>query len=167
MNDDMKNKQFETKAIHSGDIPEDGTGAVTTPIHPSTTYRVKYPGDESGYVYSRWSNPTRKALEETLAQIENGKHGFAYSSGLAALGAILNLLKPGDHVVAVDDLYGGTHRLFEKLMTKFQLEFSYVDGTDADNFKNAAKENTRLFWIETPTNPLLKITDIEAVSAIA
>ncbi|KAA3636698.1 MAG: aminotransferase class V-fold PLP-dependent enzyme, partial [Calditrichaeota bacterium] len=167
MSDDLKNKQFETKAIHSGIIPEDGTGAVTTPIHPSTTYRVKYPGDESGYVYSRWSNPTRKALEETLAHIENGTHGFAYSSGLAALGAVLNLLKPGDHVVTVDDLYGGTHRLFEKLMKKFQLEFSYVDGTDSANFKNAVKDNTKLFWIETPTNPLLKLTDIEEVAKFA
>src|SRR5512138_732418 len=107
-----KNFRFETKAIHSGMVPEDKTGAVTTAIFPSSTYRVQYPGDESGYVYSRWSNPTRSALEETLATLENGTHGYAFASGLAALNATLDLLKTGDHVVAVDDLYGGTRRLF-------------------------------------------------------
>jgi len=160
-------KKFETKAIHSGRIPEDQTGAVTTPIHPSSTYRVGFPGDDSGYVYSRWANPTRQALEESLATIENGKHAYAFSSGLSALTAVLHLLKAGDHVVAVDDLYGGTHRLFEQLMKNFGLEFSYVDGRQVDNFAGAIKENTKLFWIETPTNPLLKMTDIAAVVKIA
>lgn len=160
-------KKFETKAIHSGRIPEDQTGAVTTPIHPSSTYRVGFPGDESGYVYSRWANPTRQALEESLAAIENGKHAYAFSSGLAALTAVLHLLKAGDHIVAVDDLYGGTHRLFERLMKNFNLEFSYVDGCRAENFAKAIKENTKLLWIETPTNPLLKMTDIAAVVKIA
>lgn len=160
-------KKFETKAIHSGRIPEDQTGAVTTPIHPSSTYRVGFPGDESGYVYSRWANPTRQALEESLAAIENGKHAYAFSSGLAALTAVLHLLKAGDHIVAVDDLYGGTHRLFERLMKNFNLEFSYVDGRRAENFAKAIKENTKLLWIETPTNPLLKMTDIAAVVKIA
>lgn len=160
-------KKFETKAIHSGRIPEDQTGAVTTPIHPSSTYRVGFPGDESGYVYSRWANPTRQALEVSLAAIENGKHAYAFSSGLAALTAVLHLLKAGDHIVAVDDLYGGTHRLFERLMKNFNLEFSYVDGRRAENFAKAIKENTKLLWIETPTNPLLKMTDIAAVVKIA
>jgi cystathionine gamma-lyase len=160
-------KKFETRAIHSGRIPEDQTGAVTTPIHPSSTYRVGFPGDDSGYVYSRWANPTRQALEEALATIENGKHAYAFSSGLAALTAVLHLLKAGDHVVAVDDLYGGTHRLFERLMKNFNLEFSYVDGQQADNFAKASKPKTKLFWIETPTNPLLKMTDIAAVVKIA
>jgi cystathionine beta-lyase/cystathionine gamma-synthase len=167
MSDDMKNKQFETKAIHSGRIPEDKTGAVTTPIHLSSTYEVEFPGDDAGYVYSRWSNPTRLALEKAIATMENGEKAFAYASGLASVGAVLNLLKPGDHVVAVDDLYGGIHRLFEQLMKKFQIDFTYVDGRDSSNFEKAMKPNTQLFWIETPTNPLLKLTDIKAVSEIA
>ncbi len=112
MNDFKKNK-FETRAIHCGQIPEDKTGAITTPLHMSTTYKVGFPGDESGYVYSRWSNPTRKALEEVLATLENGTDAFAYASGLASITAVMHLLEAGDHVVAVDDLYGGTHRLFE------------------------------------------------------
>lgn len=163
----MKNKRFETKAIHLGQIPEDHTGSVTTPIFPSSTYRVNFPGDESGYVYSRWSNPTRAALEDTLAALENGKYAYAFSSGLAALNAVLNLLKAGDHVVAVDDLYGGTHRQFERLMSKFNVTFSYVDGSDPANFEKAVNKNTKLFWIETPTNPLLKLVDIKAVATIA
>ena len=167
MNDFLKNKRFETKAIHLGQVPEDGTGSVATPIFPSSTYRVKFPGDESGYVYSRWSNPTRLALEQALAALENGKHAYAFSSGLAALNAVMNLLKPGDHVVAVDDLYGGTHRQFEKLMRNFGLEFSYVEGENSSDFEKAIKENTRLFWIETPTNPLMKLVDIAAVAAIS
>ncbi len=164
---DIKNRKFETNAIHCGQIREDKTGAITTPLHMSTTYKVGFPGDESGYVYSRWSNPTRKALEEVLAALENGTDAFAYASGLASITAVLHLLEPGDHVVAVDDLYGGTHRLFEKLMKKFKIEFSYVDGTNAENFKNAIQKNTKLFWIETPTNPLLKLTDIKAVAETA
>ncbi|MCM2271693.1 MAG: PLP-dependent aspartate aminotransferase family protein [candidate division Zixibacteria bacterium] len=162
-----KNFRFETKAIHSGQIPHDNTGGVTQAIFPSSTYRVGFPGDESGYVYSRWSNPTRSALEEILADLENGSHAFAFASGLSALNAVLDLLKSGDHVVAVDDLYGGTRRLFERLMRNFGLDFSYVDGTDPANFEKAVKPNTKLFWFETPTNPLLKLVDIKAVSAIA
>jgi cystathionine gamma-lyase len=160
------NFKFETRAIHSGQIPEDQTGAVTTPIHPSSTYRVGFPGDESGYVYSRWSNPTRAALERALATLENGTHAFAFSSGLAALNAVLDLLKAGDHVVAVDDLYGGTRRLFERLMRNFNLDFSYIDGRDPSDFEKAIKPNTKLFWLETPTNPLLHVIDIAAVAKI-
>ena len=167
MKDKLKNKQFETKAIHLGQARGDNTGSVTTPIFPSSTYRVEFPGDESGFVYSRWSNPTRVALEEALAALENGTHAYAFSSGLAALNAVMNLLKPGDHVVAVDDLYGGTHRQFERLMKNFNITFSYVDGCDPLNFEKAIKENTRILWVETPTNPLLKLTDIEKVSEIA
>ncbi len=167
MNEHWKNKKFETKAIHSGSVKGDETGAVTTPIFQSTTYRVDYPGDDSGYVYSRYLNPTRLALEEALATLENGHKGFAYASGLAALDCVMHLLKAGDHVVAVDDLYGGTHRMFEKMLRNFNLDFTYVDGRDAENFRKAIKPNTKLFWIETPTNPLLKITDIEAVVKIA
>jgi len=167
MDEQLKNKRIETRAVHLGKVPEDGTGSVTTPIYPSSTYRVAFPGDESGYVYSRWANPTRNAVERALASLESGSNAYLFSSGLAALNAILNLLKSGDHVVAVDDLYGGTIRQFEKVWTKFGLQFSYVDGTNADNFKSAAKENTKLFWVETPTNPLMKLVDIEAVSKIA
>ncbi len=163
----MKDKKFATKAIHLGRVPEDGTGSVTTPIYPSSTYRMDFPGDDSGYVYSRWSNPTRQALENTLAELENGKHAYFFSSGLAAVTAILHLLRPGDHVVAVSDLYGGTHRLFENLMRNFQISFSYVEGTDPDDFEKAIKDNTKLLWIETPTNPLLKLINIKAASAIA
>ncbi|MFZ1683783.1 MAG: PLP-dependent aspartate aminotransferase family protein [Candidatus Zixiibacteriota bacterium] len=163
----FKNFKFETRAIHSGRVPEDQTGSVSTPIFPSSTYRVEFPGDESGYVYSRWANPTRLALERGLASLENGTHGFAFSSGLAALNAVLDLLKSGDHVVAVDDLYGGSRRLFERLMRNFNLDFSYIDGRDPQNFAKAIQPNTKLFWLESPTNPLLYLVDITEVSRIA
>ncbi|MEW6052155.1 MAG: PLP-dependent aspartate aminotransferase family protein [Candidatus Zixiibacteriota bacterium] len=163
----FKNFKFETKAIHSGQVPQDQTGSVTTAIYPSSTYRVQFPGDESGYVYSRWSNPTRLALENALATLENGTHGFAFASGLAALKAVLDLLKAGDHVVAVSDLYGGTRRLFERLMrANYNFDFTYVDGRDPSDFEKAIKPNTRLFWLETPTNPLLHLIDIAAVAKI-
>ncbi|MBD3258553.1 aminotransferase class I/II-fold pyridoxal phosphate-dependent enzyme [candidate division GN15 bacterium] len=159
---------FETKAIHAGRVPEDGTNSVTTPIFPSSTYRVAFPGDEDGYVYSRWSNPTRLALEKAMVTLEEGTHAYAFSSGLAALDAVLNLLEAGDHVVAVSDLYGGSRRLFEGHKAKqHKIEFSYVNGRDPEDFRKAMIENTKLFWIETPTNPLLHLVDIEAVSKIA
>ncbi len=164
---DPKARHIATRAIHSGEIPEDGTGSVTTGIFPSSTYRVGSPGDESGYVYSRWSNPTRNALERALADLEGGSDAYAFSSGLAALNAILNLLKPGDHVVAVDDLYGGTMRQFEQVARRFGIRFSYIDATEAENFEIAMQPNTRLYWLETPTNPLLKLVDIQAVAKIA
>lgn len=168
MSDDNTKRRFETTAIHSGRIPEDGTGAVTTPIHPSSTYRVGYPGDDSGYVYSRWSNPTRVAFEKALAAVEDGTHCYAFASGLAAVGSVINLLSSGDHVVAVNDLYGGSHRLFERLLRPhFNLEFSYVDGRDPSDFEKAIKPNTKLFWVETPTNPLLHLVDIAEVAKIA
>jgi cystathionine beta-lyase/cystathionine gamma-synthase len=169
MSDELpKHWKFETRAVHAGRIPEDGTNAVTTPIYPSTTYRVAYPGDESGYVYSRWSNPTRLALEKALASLEEGSRAFFFSSGLAAVDAVLNLLNAGDHVVAVSGLYGGSNRLFEGLKRKhFQMDFTYVDGRNPDDFAVAIKDNTRLFWVETPTNPLLKLIDIQAVSTVA
>jgi len=167
VSDRSKNWQFETRAIHSGQVPEDGTRSVTTAIYPSSTYRVNYPGDESGYVYSRWMNPTRKALEEALASLEHGTRASAFSSGLAALDAVLKLLKSGDHIVAVEDLYGGTLRQFERIAKNFGLEFSYVDGGEPSNFERAIQDNTKLIWIETPTNPLLHLTDIEKVARLA
>lgn len=167
MSDKMRKRSRETQAVHAGQVPEDATHSITTPIYPSSTYRMEFPGDESGYVYSRWSNPTRKATERALADLENGSEAYLFSSGLAAMNAVLNLLKSGDHVVAVNDLYGGSIRQFEQIWKKFGLDFSYVDGTDPLNFAKAANENTQLFWIETPTNPLLELVDIEAVSKIA
>jgi len=167
LDDSLKKKRFETRAIHSGRVPEDNTGSVTTPVFPSSTYRVAYPGDDDGYVYSRWANPTRFALEDALANLENGTHGYAFSSGLGALTTLMHLFKPGDHIVAVSDLYGGTHRQFEQVMRNFGLEFSYVDGRDPADFEKAARDNTKLFWIETPTNPLLHLIDIKKVSAVA
>jgi cystathionine gamma-lyase len=167
MSDKLEGWRFETRAIHSGQVPEDETGSVTTGIFPSTTYRVASPGDESGYVYSRWANPTRCALESALAALEGGSKAFAFSSGLAALNAVLTLLKAGDHVVALDDLYGGTMRQFERVLRKFGLDFTYVDGRDPANFESATGENTRLYWLETPSNPLMNLVDIAAVSRIA
>ncbi len=164
MDDHLKDKKIATRAVHSGRVPNDGTNSVTTPIYPSSTYRMAFPGDESGHVYSRWSNPTRNALERSLASLENGSHAYAFASGMAAVSAVMNLLKSGDHVVAVEDLYGGTHRLFEKLLGNFGINFSYVDGRAPSDFEKAAKDNTRLFWIETPTNPLLRLIDIQAVA---
>ena len=164
---DKRKWQFETRAIHSGHVPEDGTNSVTTPIYMSSTYKVAYPGDESGYVYSRWANPTRQALERAIATLENGTHAYAFSSGLSALDAVLKLLKAGDHIVAVDDLYGGSMRQFEQVARNFDLDFSYVDGRNPEEFEKAIQKNTKLFWLETPTNPLLHLVDIEAVAQIA
>ncbi|MBI5267512.1 MAG: PLP-dependent transferase [candidate division Zixibacteria bacterium] len=167
MNDKLKSQQFETRAIHVGVVPEDGTRGVTPGIYPSTTYRVLYPGDESGYVYSRWANPTRKALEETLASLENGTNAYAFSSGLAAMHAVLSMLKPGQHVIACADLYGGTRRQFERVWRNFGIDFSYVDGRNAADFEKAFTSKTALIWMESPTNPLLRLIDIEQVASIA
>ena len=163
-----KNLGFATRCAKAGRIKEDGTGAVTAPIHPSSTYRVDYPGDESGYVYSRAHNPTRRALEESLASLENAEYAYAYASGLAALNALFSTLKSGDHVVTADDLYGGTHRQFERIFSpNFGIQFTFVDPTDPAVFEASINENTKMFWLETPSNPLLKVTDIEKVTAIA
>ena len=167
MGDKLRKKGLETRAVHSGQVPDDASRSITTPIYPSSTFRMKFPGDESGHVYSRWSNPTRKATESALASLENGLEAFVFSSGLAAMHAVINLLKSGDHVVAVNDLYGGSIRQFEQIWRKFGLDFSYVDGSDPENFARSANENTRLFWVETPTNPLLSLVDIKAVSKIS
>ncbi|MDF1543917.1 MAG: PLP-dependent aspartate aminotransferase family protein [bacterium] len=169
MTDENKkaSRKFETRTVQTGQVGGDETGAVSSPIFPSSTYRVKYPGDESGYVYSRWSNPTRQAVEEGLANLEEGSHAYAFASGLAALNGVMHLLKSGDHLVAVDDLYGGSHRQFEHLRRQYGIEITYIDGQTPENFTHAIKPNTRLFWLETPTNPLLRLVDIEAVVAIA
>lgn len=165
--------KFETKAIHIGEEPnlkEGGTGDVVVPIHLSTTFaRKEVDKPTCGYEYSRTGNPTRDALEKRLASLEHAKFALAFASGMAAETIIcLTLLKSGDHVIAFDDLYGGTKRLFNKVFSQnFKIEFSYVDAVDIENVKNVIKSNTKLIWLESPTNPLMKLCDIKAISEIA
>lgn len=162
--------EFSTKAIHVGEEPDlSNSGDVTIPIHMSSTFaRKEVTKPSKGYEYSRTSNPTRDALEKRLAAIEDAKFALAFSSGLAAETVlILSLLKKGDHVIAFDDLYGGSRRLFNKVLEKFGLEFTYVDARETKNVEKSIKKNTRMIWIETPTNPLMKICDIRAISKIA
>jgi len=164
----MKNdSRFETRAIHSADEYSGEIGAVSIPIFQTSTYRLAFPGDESGYVYSRTSNPTRRALEQTLASLESGTHGFAFASGMAAVNTVMNLLTSGDHVVVGDDLYGGCYRLFNRVFRQYNISFTYVDGREPENLETAVTPQTRLFWIETPTNPLMRLYDIQKIAAIA
>lgn len=156
-----------TKFIHAGAEPDPSTGAIMTPIYQTSTYVQEAPGKNKGYEYARSQNPTRKALEDALAIIENGKYGLAFSSGVAATDAVLKLLSPGDEVVTGNDLYGGTYRLFTKVFEKFGIRFRYVDMTDVAAIAAAITPNTKLIWTETPTNPLMNITDIGAVTALA
>ncbi len=157
--------KFNTKTIHGGQKHEEATGAVMTPIFQTSTYAQSSPGAHKGYEYSRAANPTRTALENAFAAIENGTHGFAFSSGLAAIDCVLRLLKPGDEVIAGDDLYGGTYRIFTKIYEKYGLKFQFVDMNEVDNVTTAISGKTKLVWIETPTNPLMKITDIAAIAS--
>ncbi|APG65702.1 cystathionine gamma-synthase [Tenacibaculum todarodis] len=157
--------KFNTKAIHGGQKPEKSTGAIVPPIFQTSTYAQASFGASQEYNYSRGSNPTRTALEDSLATLENGTHGFAFSSGLAAIDCVLRTLKPGDQIVAGNDLYGGTYRMFTKLFKKYGLEFNYVDTYSAKNVSEAITEKTTLVWLETPTNPLMKIADIQAISS--
>lgn len=159
--------KFATRAIHAGQEPDPSTGSVMTPIFQTSTYAQAGIGDNKGFEYSRSGNPTRTALEECLASIENGKHGLAFASGLAAETAILSLLSSGDHVVSGDDLYGGTYRLFERVMSRYQIQATYVGAADVASYEKAIRPNTRMIWLETPTNPLLSLTDIKAVVEIA
>jgi len=159
--------KLATKYIHAGTEPDPSTGAIMTPIYQTSTYVQEAPGVNKGFEYARSQNPTRKALEEAYAQIENGKFGLAFSSGVAATDAVIKLLTPGDEVIAANDMYGGTYRLFTKVFEKFGIQFKYVDTTNAENVSAAISEKTKLIWIETPTNPLMNITDITAVAAIA
>lgn len=155
-----------TKFIHAGAHPDPSTGAIMTPIYQTSTYVQSAPGQHKGYEYARSQNPTRTALEEALAIIENGAHALAFSSGVAATDAVLKLLSPGDEVICANDMYGGTYRLFTKVFQKFGLKFIFVDTTHADNVAQAITDNTRLVWLETPTNPLMNITDIAAVAQL-
>lgn len=155
-----------TKYIHAGAHPDPSTGAIMTPIYQTSTYVQSAPGVHKGYEYARSQNPTRFALEEAFAVIENGKFGLAFASGVAATDAVMRLLVPGDEVIAAHDMYGGSYRLFSKVHEKMGITFTYVDTSNADNVANAITPKTKLIWVETPTNPLMNITDIAAVAAI-
>jgi cystathionine gamma-lyase len=160
--------EFATRAIHAGQQPDPTTGAIMTPIYASSTYVQESPGKHKGYDYARSINPTRLAYEKCIADLESGTRGFAFASGLAGMSTMLDLLESGSHIVVSDDLYGGTFRLFDKVRQQSAgLEFTYVDLTDASRFEKAIKENTRMVWIETPSNPLLKIIDLEAIAKVA
>lgn len=159
--------KFETKAIHAGQEPDPHTGAIIVPIYQTSTYVQKSPGVHKGYEYSRTDNPTRKALQECLASLEEGKYGLAFASGMAAIATVLTLLKSGDQIIASDDLYGGTYRVFEKVYRNYGLDFVYVDASDLKNVEKAVTKKTRMIWVETPTNPLLKIVDLRGAAKIA
>jgi cystathionine gamma-lyase len=159
--------RFSTRAIHAGQDPDPATGSVTVPVYLTSTFQQPGPGKEGKYVYSRTANPTRTALEECLASLEEGRGGLAFSSGLAATTTILLSLQKGDHVIAGDDIYGGTYRLFDQILRKYGLQFTYVNPEDPENVAKAVRKNTRLIWIETPTNPLMRIVDIRQISKIS
>ncbi|MBW4888895.1 cystathionine gamma-synthase [Mucilaginibacter sp. HMF5004] len=158
--------KFATKAIHAGQEPDPTTGAVMTPIYQTSTYAQKTPGDHKGYEYSRGTNPTRNALEQCLAALEDAKYGLAFSSGLGATDAVMKLLMPGDEVITGDDLYGGSYRMFTKIFANFGIKFHFIDMSDAANILPYITDKTKLVWIETPTNPTMKIVDIEAIANI-
>ena len=158
---------FSTRAVHAGQEPDRASGAVVVPIYQTSTFAQDAVGKHRGYEYSRTGNPTRAALEQCIASLEGGAHGLAFASGMAAEAAIMQLLKPNDHTVAVDDLYGGTYRLFRQVLEPMGLSFSFVDGSDLEAVERALTERTRMVWVESPTNPLLKLVDIEAVSKLA
>ena len=159
--------KIATKLIHAGAEPDPSTGAIMTPIYQTSTYVQSAPGKHKGFEYARSQNPTRQALEEAFAIIENGKYGLAFSSGVAATDAVIKLLKPGDEVICANDMYGGTYRLFTRIFEKFGIRFHYVDMHDAENIRSYINENTKLIWLETPTNPLMNIVDIAAVAKLA
>ena len=156
--------KFNTKTIHGGQKHEPTTGSVMPPIFQTSTYAQSSPGIHKGYEYSRAANPTRTALENAFATIENGTHGFAFSSGLSAIDCVLKMLNPGDEVIAGDDLYGGTYRMFTKMFGKYGLKFEFVDMNEVTNITNAVTNKTKLIWLETPTNPLMKIADISMIT---
>ena len=159
--------KFATKAIHAGQEPDPSTGAVMTPIYQTSTYAQKAPGDNQGYEYSRGTNPTRNALEHCLAALENAKYGLAFSSGMGATDAVMKLLKPGDEVITGNDLYGGSYRIFTKIFANYGIKFHFLDLSDPAIIGQYANENTKLVWIETPTNPTMQIVDIEEIGKAA
>ena len=164
----MNTKHFDTRAIHAGQTPDSSTGAVMTPIYATSTYRQSSPGVHQGYEYSRTKNPTRTAYEDCIASLESGTRGFAFASGMAAINTVIDTLDAGSHVIAMDDLYGGTFRLFDKVKTRTSnLSFSFVDMNNIDNITAAIQPNTRMIWLETPSNPMLKLADLRKIAALA
>jgi cystathionine gamma-lyase/cystathionine beta-lyase len=159
--------KFATKAIHAGQEPDPSTGAVMTPIYQTSTYWQKSPGDNKGYEYSRGTNPTRHALENCLAALENARYGLAFSSGMGATDAVMKLLGPGDEVITGNDLYGGSYRIFTKIFANYGIKFHFLDLKDPEIIREYTNEHTKLIWIETPTNPTMQIVDIEAVARIS
>ena len=159
-------KKFGTKAIHAGTEPDIATGAIMTPIYQTSTYVQKAPGDHKGYEYSRTLNPTRHALEKNLAALENADYGLAFSSGLAAMDALLKSFKPGDEIISSNDLYGGSYRLFTKVFSDWGLKFHFVEMDDLYKVEALLNENTKMIWVETPTNPMMNIIDLKAISAL-
>jgi cystathionine gamma-lyase len=166
MSDDNKKRAFATRAIHAGQEPDPTTGAIMPPIYATSTYVQESPGVHKGYEYSRTQNPTRMAYERCIADLESGTHGFAFASGMAAIGTALELVDSGSHVIAMDDLYGGTRRLFSGVRQRSAgLEFSYIDLSDVSRLADELRDDTRMIWIETPSNPLLKLVDLKAVTS--
>jgi cystathionine gamma-lyase/cystathionine beta-lyase len=159
--------KFGTKAIHAGQEPDPTTGAIMTPIFQTSTYWQESPGNHKGYAYARGKNPTRKALEDCLAALENAQFGLAFSSGMGATDTVMKLLKPGDEVITGNDLYGGSYRMFTQIFAQYGIKFHFIDLDDAANISNYVTENTKLIWIETPTNPTMRIVDIAAAATIA
>ncbi len=158
---------FGTRAIHAGQEPDPQTGAIMTPIFQTSTYVQASPGNHKGYAYARGKNPTRTALEKCLASLENAKFGLCFSSGMGAIDAVIKLLKPGDEVITGDDIYGGTYRMYTKVFEQFGIKFHFINLGQATNIENVLNENTKLIWLETPTNPTCQIADIKAIAAIA
>jgi cystathionine gamma-lyase len=159
--------KFDTKVVQAGMTPDPTTGAILPPIYQTATYVLEEVGKDKGFDYTRSSNPTRQVLENLLATIEGGQYGITFASGMSAVDSCMKLLKAGDHVVCSDDVYGGVSRLFNQVLINYGLEFTYVDSSDPPKIENAIQPNTKLIWVETPTNPLLKVTDLEAVGKIA
>ena len=161
------NARFNTICLHAGQEPDPSTGAIATPIYQTSTYVQDALGVHKGFEYARTQNPTRSALEGNIAAIENGRAAFAFASGMAAEGAVMTLLQSGDHVVVTDNTYGGTYRLFERVLRKYQLDFTYVDTAQTDEIRRAITPSTKMLFLETPTNPILRLTDLKAACAIA
>src|SRR4026209_982281 len=159
--------RFSTICIHAGQTPDPSTGAIITPIYQTSTYVQEALGKHKGYEYARTQNPTRSALEANLAAIGNGRVTFAFASGMAATGAVMTLLKSGDHVVVTDNTYGDTYRLFERVLRKYQLDFTYVDTSNIDEIERTIRPSTRMLFLETPTNPVLRLTDLAAACEVA
>lgn len=159
--------KFDTKAVHAGVEPDSSTGAIMTPIYQTSTYAQASPGEHKGFEYARSKNPTRSALEASLAALENAAHGLAFGSGLAAIDAVLKLLKPGDEVISANDLYGGTYRIFTQVFQNFGIKFHFIDMGDVSNIEGYINDKTRLLWLETPTNPMMNIVDVKKAAQIA